>query len=875
MISDTNIGDYEIIKGDLLGTGAFAAVWKGRSKKDHSHLVAIKAIKKNNLIKSQQLLINKEITILKELTSLHHRNVVELLDCVELKDGVCLVMEYCNGGDLADCLHRHGTLSEDTLCSYVKQIAEAMKALQHKGIVHRDLKPQNILLCYQGPKYPHPSEMLLKITDFGLARFISGAELATIRCGSHRYMAPEVIMSVKYNAKADLWSIGTILYQCLTGRAPFQARNLREFKKTYEKNPPVKPNIPVSTSPELRDLLLRMLKRDAEERISFDEFFRHPFLLVLSPRKEDDHSLHATGASFLQGQSEKQGYFKDNEFERVWNTVNKQRVFHGNTENKQVSLDNTSSWQGVSIDTLKRAPECFQKEGVSLPLLKPSSEHIVFLIIPSEKWKYAAACHEYWDDAHVYMPYHENNKMPEAGPACSRHERIVMALTRKIPDTYELENAILSYNPHHRRRWNFDALHWLFEESEKGAQIKDEFFTTILPRMQDLALQLKELCPMGIPILKQGRNMKLTFSQQQIACLLANAFFCTFPKRDFRTKHCKLPDIYFCNLFSDSHASHKVEKLSCIINYFRRVIKDMPKGTVTYARQHIEDEHDFPKMDKKFSDLHVSTTGTIEDDGRGMLQVDFANKYVGGGVLGHGLMQEEILFVICPEMILSRLFTEALTDSEVLIMTGCERFSTYNGHSDTFKYGGDYVDHTEVDEWGRRYTEVVAMDALVFHEYKTQFEKDKILRELKKAYCAFKGSQLTNHLPAVCTGNWGTGAFGGDKQLKAIIQWMAASLVNRDICYFTFGDSKLCAQLGQAYHLFKDNDLQISHVLRFIKLYSDNLKTPGAEYQSLLQFIAKMVGVKWEELEWEPYLAEDTSSQDFSPDFREMSPDDQ
>ncbi|KAH9515163.1 Serine/threonine-protein kinase ulk2, partial [Bulinus truncatus] len=187
-------------------------------------------------------------------------------------------MEYCNGGDLADCLHRNGTLSEDTLCSYVKQIAEAMKALQQKGIVHRDLKPQNILLCYEGPKYPHPSEMLLKIADFGFARFIIGAEMATTLCGSPMYMAPEVIMSVKYSAKADLWSIGTILYQCLTGRAPFQAQNPQELKKKYEKSPGLKPNIPANTSAELRDLLMRMLKRDAEERISFEEFFSHPFL---------------------------------------------------------------------------------------------------------------------------------------------------------------------------------------------------------------------------------------------------------------------------------------------------------------------------------------------------------------------------------------------------------------------------------------------------------------------------------------------------------------------------------------------------------------------------------------------------------------------
>ncbi|KAH9499385.1 Serine/threonine-protein kinase unc-51 [Bulinus truncatus] len=85
MISETDIGEYEIIKGGVLGTGAFATVWKGRAKKDPTQLVAIKAIKKKNFLKSQQLL-SKEITILKELSSLHHQNVVGLLDCVKYTD---------------------------------------------------------------------------------------------------------------------------------------------------------------------------------------------------------------------------------------------------------------------------------------------------------------------------------------------------------------------------------------------------------------------------------------------------------------------------------------------------------------------------------------------------------------------------------------------------------------------------------------------------------------------------------------------------------------------------------------------------------------------------------------------------------------------
>ena len=98
-----------------------------------------------------------------------------------------------------------------------------MVAMNSKGIVHRDLKPQNILLAHSGKtRNPHPSDIVLKIADFGFARFLQDGVMAATLCGSPLYMAPEVIMSLQYDAKADLWSLGTIVFQCLTGKAPFQ-----------------------------------------------------------------------------------------------------------------------------------------------------------------------------------------------------------------------------------------------------------------------------------------------------------------------------------------------------------------------------------------------------------------------------------------------------------------------------------------------------------------------------------------------------------------------------------------------------------------------------------------------------------------------------
>ncbi|XP_067460708.1 serine/threonine-protein kinase ULK1a [Thunnus thynnus] len=277
-----SVGKFEFSRKDLIGHGAFAVVFKGRHKEKRDWEVAVKCINKKNLAKSQSLL-GKEIKILKELK---HENIVRLLDYQEMGGCVYLVMEYCNGGDLAEYLHSKGTLSEDTIRVFLQQIAQAMKVLQSKGILHRDLKPQNILLCHTEGRRSSPINTCIKIADFGFARHLQTNTMAATLCGSPMYMAPEVIMSQNYDAKADLWSIGTIVYQCLTGKAPFHASTPQELRLFYESNRTLLPSIPKETSSNLRHLLLRLLQRNHKERITFDEFFHHPFLETSSSTKK-------------------------------------------------------------------------------------------------------------------------------------------------------------------------------------------------------------------------------------------------------------------------------------------------------------------------------------------------------------------------------------------------------------------------------------------------------------------------------------------------------------------------------------------------------------------------------------------------------------
>lgn len=268
------VGKFEFSRKDLIGHGAFAVVFKGRHREKHDLEVAVKCINKKNLAKSQTLL-GKEIKILKELK---HENIVALYDFQEMASSVYLVMEYCNGGDLADYLHTMRTLSEDTIRLFLQQIAGAMRLLHSKGIIHRDLKPQNILLSNPGGRRASPNNIRVKIADFGFARYLQSNMMAATLCGSPMYMAPEVIMSQHYDGKADLWSIGTIVYQCLTGKAPFQASSPQDLRLFYEKNKTLVPAIPRETSAPLRQLLLALLQRNHKDRMDFDEFFRHPFL---------------------------------------------------------------------------------------------------------------------------------------------------------------------------------------------------------------------------------------------------------------------------------------------------------------------------------------------------------------------------------------------------------------------------------------------------------------------------------------------------------------------------------------------------------------------------------------------------------------------
>ena len=271
MSERTVLGNY-ILLNKSIGRGAFSKIYAGYtlfSNKD----VAIKRIK-NSKYKKNSKLLDREIEIMK---SLSHPNIIRLFDVIRERHTIFIIMEMCENGDFSKFLNNR-PLKEKHAHRFLHQITNGLKYLHKHKIVHRDLKPQNILLT---------KNYILKISDFGLAKIFNDTMSETI-CGSPLYMAPEILTYQKYNSKADLWSLGIILYEMLTGNTPYNSKSIYEL--VYDiKNTTISLPEFVDVSNNCYDLLHRLLKVIPDERIDWKDFFIQDWIIQKPIRlKYDD-----------------------------------------------------------------------------------------------------------------------------------------------------------------------------------------------------------------------------------------------------------------------------------------------------------------------------------------------------------------------------------------------------------------------------------------------------------------------------------------------------------------------------------------------------------------------------------------------------------
>ncbi|KAJ3450205.1 receptor for activated protein kinase c rack1 [Anaeramoeba flamelloides] len=283
-----------IIIEKKIGRGSYAIVYKGKIKST-GQVCAIKVIdlsQRNINLRH----IKREIKLME---SMDHPNIVKLYEAYRIKNHLYLVMEYCDRGDLEKEIETRSHFDESSAKKIFFQIVSALKYMHGKSLIHRDIKPQNILLCSpkcktkkrekqknnkNEEKNNFEDDLIVKIADFGLAREApnNAVDLKYTKCGTPLYMAPEILGGKNYSPKVDIWSSGAVLYQMLTGKAPFIAFDINDLKQQYfeydlnKKSQTFPKNIKISR--KAKHYINSMLQINPINRISFENFVNHEFL---------------------------------------------------------------------------------------------------------------------------------------------------------------------------------------------------------------------------------------------------------------------------------------------------------------------------------------------------------------------------------------------------------------------------------------------------------------------------------------------------------------------------------------------------------------------------------------------------------------------
>ena len=267
---EPKISDFSLIKE--LGVGSFGRVLLVQHNKTHAQY-AIKAIDKRTKINiHEKKYFLREIEIMYRI---HHPNVVRLYGHFEDNSYCYLIMEYVEYGNLYSYIPRNGyhKINMQQIASIIKDVICATYFLHHMNppIIHRDIKPENVLLN---------AKMQAKLTDFGWSNYLEDGIKRTTVCGTPVYLSPEMINNSGHDQKVDIWCIGVLLFELITGVAPWEGSDVQTIKHNISR---LKINWPSDMDPTAADLISKILKYNPEERISLRNMLKHPFFTQYFP----------------------------------------------------------------------------------------------------------------------------------------------------------------------------------------------------------------------------------------------------------------------------------------------------------------------------------------------------------------------------------------------------------------------------------------------------------------------------------------------------------------------------------------------------------------------------------------------------------------
>eukprot|EP00828_Plagiopyla_frontata_P029523 TRINITY_DN381_c0_g1_i1.p1 TRINITY_DN381_c0_g1~~TRINITY_DN381_c0_g1_i1.p1 ORF type:complete len:679 (+),score=130.05 TRINITY_DN381_c0_g1_i1:82-2118(+) len=310
---EPQLSDFKEIK--ILGKGGFGVVSLGQHLKTKK-FYALKKMTKSRLTKTVLKAIQSEIEI---MMPLDHENIIKLYDYFEDDNSVVLILEYADGQQLYEKLSatQQQRFDEQSTWSYVKQLLLAIAYLhnQQPAILHRDIKPENLMLN---------KEKKIKLVDFGWSNYFEQDQIMrkTV-CGTAAYLSPEMILGTGNDKMHDMWCIGVLIYEFLTGRDPFspdpsQFTSQRAFeKKLYQNILHKAPSFPKNFPPLARDIVEKLLQKKTKDRLDVNQVLQHQWItqeftesslsqLSSAQEKQDANTSASSTQSSLKSQQQQQ-----------------------------------------------------------------------------------------------------------------------------------------------------------------------------------------------------------------------------------------------------------------------------------------------------------------------------------------------------------------------------------------------------------------------------------------------------------------------------------------------------------------------------------------------------------------------------------------
>ena len=334
-----------------------------------------------------------------------------------------------------------------------------------------------------------------------------------------------------------------------------------------------------------------------------------------------------------------------------------------------------------------------------------------------------------------------------------------------------------------------------FEELEKSFPEDGKKFLKVYNNISKLILDMDNFFPNGeIEILKSNTTNKIILTRLQVALLFILGFF------DIFQPYIKIMNInreYDFEPVFDPNYGPSFAKGRSFINYMTVIGKWLEENNpilnekITYLRENKQVDIENFKNIQKLCDIEIIEQGSMFNT-EAKFCIDFANQYIGGGALSGGCVQEEILFAVEPEAIVSMFLMEVMDDNDAIRIDNLIQYSNYSGYAFSFKYEESAIK----DEQNLIRHNIIAIDAVELFN-SGGVDQDSVMRDLIKAYVGFNlinfdDKDVAKMPKTISSGNWGCGAFGGDYELKFIQQWLAATYAGVEkLYYYTFGRNEM------------------------------------------------------------------------------------